>query len=188
MTDSSSTPTARTPVDLDQINVILATDCGSTTTKAILIEKVDGEYRQTFRGEAPTTVEDPAAAFDQLTTLFEARYTSLFSISTPGAPLEIVNWKVEATGPDAGLQSGYQMVGIDAAGTTALKGTRRAWFGADAYECAVYDRYSLTAGWTVKGPAIVEERESTCVIGPGETARVDAAGNLIAELVETLRM
>ena len=61
MADSSSTPTARTPVDLDQINVILATDCGSTTTKAILIEKVDGEYRQTFRGEAPTTVEEPAA-------------------------------------------------------------------------------------------------------------------------------
>ena len=38
---------------------ILATDCGSTTTKAILIELVDGEYRQTFRGEAPTTVEAP---------------------------------------------------------------------------------------------------------------------------------
>lgn len=48
-------------LDPDQINVILATDCGSTTTKAILIEKVNGEYRQTFRGEAPTTVEEPAA-------------------------------------------------------------------------------------------------------------------------------
>ena len=45
-------------IDLENINVILATDCGSTTTKAILIEKVDGEYRQTFRGEAPTTVEN----------------------------------------------------------------------------------------------------------------------------------
>ncbi|MGE3314665.1 MAG: glutamate mutase L [Planctomycetaceae bacterium] len=48
-------------MDLDKLNVILATDCGSTTTKAILIEKVDGHYRQTFRGEAPTTVEEPAA-------------------------------------------------------------------------------------------------------------------------------
>jgi uncharacterized protein (TIGR01319 family) len=48
-------------LDPDNINVILATDCGSTTTKAILIEKVDGHYRQTFRGEAPTTVEEPAA-------------------------------------------------------------------------------------------------------------------------------
>lgn len=47
--------------DAENINVILATDCGSTTTKAILIEKVDGVYRQTFRGEAPTTVEEPAA-------------------------------------------------------------------------------------------------------------------------------
>lgn len=48
-------------LDPDKINVILATDCGSTTTKAILIEKIDGHYRQTFRGEAPTTVEEPAA-------------------------------------------------------------------------------------------------------------------------------
>lgn len=39
--------------------VVVITDCGSTTTKAILIEKKDGVYRQTFRGEAPTTVEAP---------------------------------------------------------------------------------------------------------------------------------
>lgn len=43
-----------------ELNVIIATDCGSTTTKAILIEKNEkGEYRQTYRGEAPTTVEEP---------------------------------------------------------------------------------------------------------------------------------
>ncbi len=41
------------------INVILATDCGSTTTKAILIEKRNNEYRLIVRGEAPTTVEAP---------------------------------------------------------------------------------------------------------------------------------
>ena len=41
------------------LNVIVATDCGSTTTKAILIEKVGDEYRLTYRGEAPTTVEAP---------------------------------------------------------------------------------------------------------------------------------
>ena len=43
----------------DEIKVILATDCGSTTTKAILIEYHDGEYRLIVRGEAPTTVEAP---------------------------------------------------------------------------------------------------------------------------------
>ncbi len=41
------------------IKVIVATDCGSTTTKAILIEFVNGEYRLMTRGEAPTTVEAP---------------------------------------------------------------------------------------------------------------------------------
>ena len=41
------------------IKTILATDCGSTTTKAILIERIDNEYRLSFRGEAPTTVEAP---------------------------------------------------------------------------------------------------------------------------------
>ena len=42
-----------------KLKSILATDCGSTTTKAILIEFIDGEYRLRFRGEAPTTVEAP---------------------------------------------------------------------------------------------------------------------------------
>ncbi len=45
--------------DEKSLTRIVATDCGSTTTKAILIEYVDGEYRQTIRGEAPTTVEAP---------------------------------------------------------------------------------------------------------------------------------
>ena len=42
-----------------EVTTIIATDCGSTTTKAILIEKVGDEYRQLVRGEAPTTVEAP---------------------------------------------------------------------------------------------------------------------------------
>ena len=43
----------------EDIKIILATDCGSTTTKAILIQYIDGSYRLTHRGEAPTTVEAP---------------------------------------------------------------------------------------------------------------------------------
>ena len=42
-----------------EIRSILATDCGSTTTKAILIEKRGDEYQLIVRGEAPTTVEAP---------------------------------------------------------------------------------------------------------------------------------
>lgn len=49
---------------MPQIRSILATDCGSTTTKAILIEQTDRGYRLSVRGEAPTTVEAP---FDDVT-------------------------------------------------------------------------------------------------------------------------
>jgi len=48
-------------INPDSINVILATDCGSTTTKAIMIERVDGVFRQRGGGDAPTTVEEPFA-------------------------------------------------------------------------------------------------------------------------------
>ena len=52
-------------IDTSNIRSILATDCGSTTTKAILIvRQPDGTYRLTVRGEAPTTVEAP---FDDVT-------------------------------------------------------------------------------------------------------------------------
>src|SRR5947209_13208801 len=59
--------TAPTAPAIDPTNVksILATDCGSTTTKAILIERrPGGDYRLSVRGEAPTTVEAP---FDDVT-------------------------------------------------------------------------------------------------------------------------
>jgi uncharacterized protein (TIGR01319 family) len=53
-------PEQKAPFKLDrEISSILATDCGSTTTKAILIEKTGDEYHLIVRGEAPTTVEAP---------------------------------------------------------------------------------------------------------------------------------
>ena len=50
--------------DTEKLEVMLATDCGSTTTKAILVVKTEEGYRLAGRGEAPTTVEAP---FDDVT-------------------------------------------------------------------------------------------------------------------------
>ena len=68
--------------------------------------------------------------------------------------------------------------------TDAQKGTRRAYFADGEAECAVYDRYALPVGAVIEGPAMVEERESTCVIGPGDRTVVDPQLNLVAELSE----
>ncbi len=50
-----------TSIDKNKLSRVLVTDCGSTTTKAVLFEKTAEGWRQTFRGEAPTTVEKPVA-------------------------------------------------------------------------------------------------------------------------------
>jgi N-methylhydantoinase A len=63
-----------------------------------------------------------------------------------------------------------------------MKGRRRAYFPeAGGYgETPVYDRYALGPGSRLTGPAIIEERESTTVIGPGAIVTVDTYRTLIA--------
>ena len=46
----------------------------------------------------------------------------------------------------------------------------------------VYDRYALRPGMGFDGPALVEERESTCVVGPATRVTVDEHSNLVLEL------
>jgi uncharacterized protein (TIGR01319 family) len=66
------------------IRRIVATDCGSTTTKAILIEQnAKGEYRLVARGEAPTTVERP---FEDVTIGVLNSVTELEEITETSVP------------------------------------------------------------------------------------------------------
>ena len=58
---SAPVPSSKPAIDIAKLRYILATDCGSTTTKAILVERVGDSWRQTQRAEAPTTVEEPFA-------------------------------------------------------------------------------------------------------------------------------
>jgi N-methylhydantoinase A len=57
------------------------------------------------------------------------------------------------------------------------------WFPqAGLAPCKVYDRYRLKPAAALRGPAVVEERESTTVIGPDASFGVDAQGNLVITL------
>ena len=68
----------------ENISRIVATDCGSTTTKAILIERnPEGQYRLVARGEAPTTVEKP---FEDVTVGVLNSITELEEITEATVP------------------------------------------------------------------------------------------------------
>lgn len=141
-------------------------------------------FGQTHEIQVTLPDGDPQDAFAKLRQLFEQRYAEVYTFATLDAPLEIINWKASATGPDPGLKTGYAITEISAGSdAAALKGARDVYFAPDGFrETPVYDRYSLTPGMEIVGPALIEERESTCLITPGHRARVDEAFNVIAEL------
>ena len=97
---------------MDNLHVVIATDCGSTTTKAILIEKKDEGYRQTFRGEAPTTVEAPFEdvtrgvlnAIQEVEELSGRRILDGETIITPAAGNVGVDIYISTSSAGGGLQ------------------------------------------------------------------------------------
>jgi N-methylhydantoinase A len=127
-------------------------------------------------------LQNPKEVIEQIPGLFVAEYQKRYAISLIDEPLEIVNWKIEVQSVAAGRGGKYHPE--EAAGGSALKGHRHVFFPeAKAYlQAPIYDRYALQPGTSLKGPAIVEERESTCIIGIGDTVFVDDRYNLVAEI------
>jgi N-methylhydantoinase A len=144
---------------------------------------VAADVRHRGQGEA-ITVElggeldsDPAV---QIEAAFSAAYTDLYGHRPPGVESEVMTWRVRVMGPEPELDVTVR----ERVPGEVRKGRRRVWFAeADGFvEADVLDRYRLGPGTEFDGPAVVEERESTMIIGPGAHARVDRFGNLEVEV------
>lgn len=107
---------------------------------------------------------------------FLTEYLRLFGSRPPDVEAEVLTWRVRVSGIAPKPELGRLHPSADA----ALKGQRPMWFAEadDIVEGDVYDRYSLEAGTRLTGPCVVEERESTVVIGPGGSVEIDEMGNL----------
>jgi N-methylhydantoinase A len=106
-------------------------------------------------------------------------YERLFDRRIEGLPMEVLSWRLHATAtrPEVPGALGRSI------GGEARKGTRDVWFPQTGMApCAVYDRYRLSPGVMLRGPAVVEERESTTVIGPDAGFTLDTRGNLVIEI------
>jgi N-methylhydantoinase A len=113
---------------------------------------------------------------------FNAMHRATYGHAEPSEPCEIVNLRISALGliekPVLGTGSSPSANG--ASGATATKtGTRPVFFaGAGFIDCAVYDRLRLPVGADFRGPAIVEEPDSTTLVHPGWRATVERFGVL----------
>jgi N-methylhydantoinase A len=116
-----------------------------------------------------------------ITASFEAAYRTLYQRLPRGVRIEALNWRLTVSGPPGDVR----MRGASAGATgdaPAVKSHRAAYLESTGFvDTPVYDRYALDAGMAFEGPAIIEERESTAVIGPGARCRVDDSLTLVVD-------
>jgi N-methylhydantoinase A len=107
-----------------------------------------------------------------ITERFEGVYRELFGRTGPDVPLEAVSWRLLASGPRPALK----LRAPDSVQRVDARKTMRPVFFPEWGElrpAPVYDRYLLAPGVHLEGPAVIEERESTTIIGPGAAVDVD---------------
>jgi len=121
-----------------------------------------------------------AAAIEQA---FTDTYRRTFSRTPPEGRIEIINIRVSLRAHVPGPGIAFS---VPEGGAVEPKATRKVYFpeAGSFVETDVYDRATLPAGLKIDGPAIVEEAESTLVVGPNATMHADATGNLIVDLLE----
>jgi N-methylhydantoinase A/oxoprolinase/acetone carboxylase beta subunit len=133
-----------------------------------------------FRGQgAETTIAIPQGSLDRdrLRQRFDEVYEGLYGRTYPDCPLELVSFRVRASLPVDLLDlPRLRLPGTDL--KAAIKGQRSAYcpVARELVPHTVYDRYSLFDGARFAGPAIVEERESTIVVGTAGEVSVDSYG------------
>ena len=155
-------------------------------------ERIEASRRQLRRGAdlryaqqgVEITVDFPdgpvdAACVAELVERFHALHERLYTFSDREAAVEIVNFRVAATGRMERLEL-PRLASVEPRTPAPSSGRRPADLdGRGTVPVATYRRDDLLAGHLVPGPAIVDQLDSTTLVGPGRSASVDAYGNLV---------
>jgi N-methylhydantoinase A len=139
---------------------------------------------------AETNVPVPSGNFtklnqDEVRTLFDEKYKSLYGRTYPDSPAEYVSFKIRAKLPQRFLRLPKVEKRVASVDDT-IKGERKAYspIAGEFITFKVYDRYKLFPDAAFDGPAIIEEQESTAVVGEDASVSVDEYGFLWISLHE----
>jgi N-methylhydantoinase A/oxoprolinase/acetone carboxylase beta subunit len=113
---------------------------------------------------------------------FDDVYEKLYGRTYPESEVEFINFKIRASLPERLLQ--LPKLHTKPGQSTAVKGQRKAYspIAKDFILYTVYDRYKLSPGVRLLGPAIIEEKESTLIVGEDGVITVDDFGFLWIDL------
>ena len=134
-------------------------------------------------------LEWPDVDAETLQRLFEEAYFKRFRVALDDIRANVVNANCSIIGARAELDLSALIDPADRKGTLAEAETARrpVWFaegetGGGWHDTPVYWRDHLPEGFTLDGPAIVQQMDSTLLIEPGDRATGDADGNIIVEI------
>jgi N-methylhydantoinase A len=163
-------------------------DAGVSPQDVSFTRSADMRYvGQGYEIEVPIDVEELDKSYlEEIKRSFYETYEELFDRYVTDVPIEALNWRLVASAPPSGVKlkaESPKRRNLE----EALKGKRMVYYPdiEEYIETDVYDHYKLFPETRFTGPAIIEQRESTTVVGPGETVTVDPFLNLIIELRET---
>jgi N-methylhydantoinase A len=122
--------------------------------------------------------QDPREARDPqvLIAAFESAYRGLYGVNPHDMTVEIVTWRVTARGPLIEATIGTDLRTVPGAPKTSRPVL--AW--EDDCVAEVWDRSQIAVGQQLKGPIVIEERETTTAVPPGWTATINAIGCIVA--------
>lgn len=115
---------------------------------------------------------------------FFRTYRTLFGRVVERSEIEAITWRLRVSGPKDAIVDSLATAASES-GNDARKDSRPVFFDEvqDFVDTPVYDHRRLVPGVALAGPAIVEQRESTAVVGPRATAQLDTRGNLIMQII-----
>ncbi len=123
---------------------------------------------------------------EEVRQLFDDAYEKLYGRTYPDSEVEFINFKVRASLPERLLQLPKLRKKKGQTIKAAIKGQRPAYspVAKDFVPYTVYDRYKLFPEASFQGPAIIEEKESTLIVGEDAKVKVDNYGFLWIDLKE----
>ena len=150
-------------------------DEGVPVARRRLSRLADLRYRhQGFEITVPWPERDLAVA--PLIARFHAAHERLYTYALPDAPVEIVTLRLAASG----RVRRFALPERSEAPVKRRRAARAVYFAGHGWiRCQCLDRDTLGSGSVVRGPAIVEQTDSTTVVLPGQRARADRFGTLV---------
>ena len=141
------------------------------------------DMRYIGQGSEITVAMPSSLAETGVRTAFEEAYKVLFARTPPGAAIQFVALRLSLSAPMPG--TGGKLELTRHAPGTAFKGVRDVFFEDGEgmwFQAKVFDRYALSVGDSIRGPAVFEEQESTFIIGLDAVAKILPDGSILAEV------